>query len=111
MSAKRLTDAQILLKTHIAEVLKAGGWPEEWIQTEYPFSEGRRWRMDIAIPHMRLAFECDGGKWHGGHRRGAALEADYERQNVAIMTGWRLLRFTNEQILDGRALAWLKEWL
>jgi len=51
------------------------------------------------------------GAGHGGHRRGKALEDDYERQNSAIMDGWRLFRFTNDQVLDGRAIRWLEEAL
>jgi very-short-patch-repair endonuclease len=81
------------------------------VLAEYKFHDGRKWKFDIAVPYMHLAFECDGGKWHGGHRRGKALEADYERQNTAIMEGWRVLRFTNEQVLDGTAKAFIERYL
>src|SRR5258707_9278432 len=96
--------AQELLRTHLQELgIKT--------EAEYRFDPARRWRFDLASIEHRIAFECDGGKWSGGHRRGKALEADYERQNAAIMQGWRLLRFTNEQVLKGEALGWLKEHL
>ncbi len=103
--AKRLTDAQELLRTHLGEL----GFDD--VETEYRFCLDRRWLADLASPGRRLLFECDGGMWHGGHRRGKALEADYERQNRAQVEGWRILRFTNRQVLNGEALAWLKEHL
>ena len=122
---RKLSEAQILLCQHLREIFKEQG---DWqIETEYKFAEGRRWKFDVAIPSHRLAFECDGGhRWHRGWHIGkkrrelakrmgrkptSPIEDDYERQNSAIMDGWRLFRFTNEQILDGRARAWLKEVL
>lgn len=107
----KLTSAQLWLVGYLRDYHRRQGWPTEWIVTEHRFHEGRKWRFDVAIPQTRLAFECDGGKWRGGHRRGKALEADYERQNTAIMEGWRLLRFTNEQILGGEAHQFLDKWL
>lgn len=99
---KKLTEAQELLRTHLGEL----GYE---CVPEWQFCDERRWRFDLFCHSLGIGFECDGGKWHGGHRRGKALEADYEKQNKAQMLGFRLLRFTNQQILDGRALAWLKD--
>lgn len=95
---------QILLCTHLKEL---------GIETiaEYQFYPERKWRADLACLDRRLLFEADGGKWHGGHRRGKALEDDYERQNTAILLGWRLLRFTNEQIMSGWAREFVKRWI
>ena len=104
---KKLTQAQILLGVHLEEL----GFTE--INYEYAFNIDRKWRADIQATAPPTAsnrftlFECDGGKWRGGHRRGNALEADYERQNWAQAQGWTIYRFTNEQILDGRAKAWI----
>jgi very-short-patch-repair endonuclease len=101
---KKLTQAQELLRTHLSEL----GLRTE---AEYQWDDERKWRADLACLEHHILFEVDGGKWHGGHRRGKALEDDYERQNSAILDGWRLLRFTNEQVMDGRAKKWLEEWL
>jgi len=109
--AKKQTEAQIWLVDYLREGMKKDGWEPSWVVTEYKFYETRKWQFDVAIPQLRLAFECDGGKWHGGHRRGKALEDDYERQNTAIMEGWRLLRFTNEQILNGWAKQFFDRYL
>jgi very-short-patch-repair endonuclease len=99
------TPAQLLLGVHLKE-LKLGH-----IEYEYRFNPERKWRADLAIPDKRLLFECDGGAFKGGHRRGVALGADYERQNWAQMAGYRILRFTNAQVLSGWAKEFVKSWL
>lgn len=102
MKARKLTDAQNLLRTHLAEL------GHECVP-EWQFCEGRKWRFDLFCGALGIGFEVDGGKWHGGHRRGNALEQDYEKQNMAQLLGFRILRFTNQQVLKGEALAWLRE--
>jgi very-short-patch-repair endonuclease len=100
------TQAQILLKIHLGELL-----PGERIEEEYRFCEGRRWAFDLCVPSIMLALECDGGMWTGGHKRGAALEDDYMKQGTAQMLGWTILRFSNEQVSDGRAREFVNRWL
>lgn len=97
------TDAQVLLAIHLREL-------GVHTQPEYLFCD-RNWRFDLYSMAHNLAFEANGGKWHGGHRRGKAIEDENDKLNTATMLGYRVLQFTNEQILDGRAKAWLKEWL
>jgi very-short-patch-repair endonuclease len=94
----RRTEAQTLLGIHLRELL-----PDERIEEEYRFCEGKRWAFDLCCPKLMLAFECDGGMWTGGHKRGAALEDDYMKQNTAQLLGWTILRFSNEQVDDARA--------
>jgi very-short-patch-repair endonuclease len=100
-----MTAAQMLLRTHLIEL----GYKD--VESEYQFCLDRKWRADLAIPSLRILLECDGGQFRGGHRRGLALERDYEKQNRAQMEGWRILRWTNRQILTGEAFNWLKEHL
>lgn len=97
-----MTEAQILLQIHLSEL---------GIQTvpELRFAPPRRWRFDLACEARKLAFECDGGAFHGGHKRGKALMADYEKQNVAALLGWKLFRFTNDYILNGSAKLFLAD--
>lgn len=97
------TEAQILLGIHLAEL-------RIFASAEYKFCE-RDWRFDWANRDLRLAFECNGGKWSGGHRRGEAIEDENDKINTAILMGWRVLQFTNEQVLDGRTKAFLQEHL
>jgi hypothetical protein len=93
------TQAQILLRIHLREM----GYHDLEIFDEYQFWPQRKWRFDVAIPHQRLAFECSGGNWAGGHRRGKAQEDEYDKLNTATMSGWRVLQWTNGQILNGHA--------
>jgi len=109
------SEAQVLLSDHLKE-LGFGA-----MSFEYQFCHNRKWKADIAATRLvtptppavsyweYFLFECDGGMFHGGHKRGEALEKDYERQNYAIAKGYKLFRFTNRQILNGLAKKWLAE--
>lgn len=99
----KYTNAQILLAVHCREL---GLKPE----FEYRFCQ-RRWAFDLAIPDLRLALECNGGRWTGGHFRGKAVDAEYEKLNTAQMLGWRVLQFTNEFAEEGAAKAFIEKWL
>jgi len=70
---------------------------------------GRRWRFDWALPSpsVMVAVEIDGGKqmvrWSEKKRRYVVIgshnsEDDMERQNVAVVLGWRVLRFTPDML-------------
>lgn len=96
-------EAEILLKVHLQEL----GFKD--IEEQYRFAPPRRFTFDLAIPDMRLAFECDGGQFTGGHRRSEALAKDYEKQNLAQLQGWRILRFVNRDILNGTAKEFLED--
>jgi very-short-patch-repair endonuclease len=65
----------------------------------------RRWRFDFCWPLDMLAAEVDGGEWtRGRHNRGAGMAADNEKINEATLLGWRVFRFTGEQVQNGYAL-------
>lgn len=66
-------------------------------QQEYRFDEKRKWRFDCAWPTERVAVEIDGGQWvaNGGrHNR----DSDREKLNNAAAMGWRVLRFSTQQV-------------
>lgn len=48
-------------------------------------------RVDFAYPEWLLAIEFDG---HDAHRTPAQLQRDLTRQNLLVMAGWTVLRFT-----------------
>jgi hypothetical protein len=96
------TPAQILLGIHLAEL----GFR---VTAEHYFCE-RDWRFDWADQKAKLAFECNGGMWTGGHRRGKRIEQENDKLNTATALGWKVFVFTNAQILDGRAKAFLSEF-
>lgn len=101
---RKLTPAQRLLGIHLKEL---GLKP----YFEYLVTPDRKWRFDLACPEERLAFEVNGGRWTGGHYRGKAQDNEYDKLNSAQLDGWRVLQFTNEFVLKGRAKAWLEEYL
>jgi very-short-patch-repair endonuclease len=48
-----------------------------------------------------VAVELEGGTNTGGrHVRPAGYEQDVEKYNQAVVLGWRLLRFTSQQLDD-----------
>ena len=100
----KLTVAQILLGKHLKEL---GLEPE----FEWRICDCHKWRFDVVCLDQRIGIEANGGKWSGGHRRGKAIEDENDKLNTATLGGWRVLQFTNEQILSGRAKEFLKEHL
>ena len=98
------TEAQILLGVHLAEL-------RIFVSAEYKFFEPREWRFDWANRERRLAFECNGGQFSGGHRRSKAVDDENEKLNMATLLGWRVLQFTNAYVLDGRAKKFIADWL
>jgi len=97
----------VLLGIHLRELSKSLR-----IEYEVEFNPDRKWRADVYLPDLRILIEADGGVRPGGkgHKRGAALEDDYVKQNTAQMQGFRLLRFSNGQIERGEAKEFLRRW-
>jgi len=106
MKRSKKTPAQMLLLTHLREL----GLLHDY-RWEHRFDERRLFRFDLADMTSRIGYECDGGQFSGGHMRGKAIESQYEKDRLAQLQGWRVMRFTNRQILTGEAKAWLKEHL
>jgi very-short-patch-repair endonuclease len=101
----RKNEAQILLGQHINELKISYGM-------EYQFDKSRRWRADFYLIEHGILIEIEGSVWtQGRHTRGAGFLADMEKYNTATMLGYRVLRFSTQQVLDGTARAFLKEWL
>lgn len=104
----------------LAFQLKAAKIPFE---REFRFAPPRRWRFDFVVKlppwgpaatfcvDTCMAIEVEGGAWNGGHKRGKAADTDTEKSNAAVMAGWRVLRFTTAQVVDGRALGTIERSL
>ena len=120
MSAKPNNIASILLAKHLKEL----GLPFE---REYPFASqiGRKWRFDFVLLDLGnieilengmvlshpppIAIEIEGAIWaQGRHTRGKGFQEDLVKYNHAMMMGYRVLRFSTEDVLRGRARAFLK---
>lgn len=68
---------------------------------EYQFFKGRKWRFDFAIPNKKIAIEIEGGVYtNGRHTRPKGYLGDMEKYNAATMCGWKLLRFTPQQMFS-----------
>ena len=104
IKGKSITPAQLTLKTHLEELGVATVF-------EFRFLEGRKFAFDLYNANTRIGFEADGGTWTGGHMRNKKIEQQYEKDRLAQLHGYRILRFTNRQILCGEAKKWLQEHL
>ncbi len=56
--------------------------------------------IDFANRQHRIAIEVDGRAFHTDHR---SFERDRVRQNILVLLGWTILRFTWEQIINDPA--------
>lgn len=117
--APKLTPEQRLLLEQL--------WGEGYAaMPEVRFHPQRKWRIDVAvaatgvvwpatewnIDDRAIAIEIDGGAWsRGRHVRGAGFVADLEKMNALTELGWRILRFTPQQVRNGEALAQIRRCL
>jgi hypothetical protein len=72
-------------------------WTSSWI-ANYPLRDERGAvvaEIDFAAPSLRIAIEVDGRAFHSDR---AAFERDRVRQNLLVLGGWTVLRFTWERI-------------
>ena len=77
------------------------------VEYERPVCEGRKFAWDVAVPEARIAIELD-GFFKGRHGKG--FGSDYEKQNIGVMQGWRVLRFANSDVLKStRAYDFIRE--
>ena len=66
---------------------------------EHAFALPRRFRFDFAWCRERLACELDGKVWAmGRHNRGSGIIRDWEKRNMAVLLGWRVIGFTTDDL-------------
>jgi hypothetical protein len=85
-----------------------------FIEKEKKFWYARKWAFDFSLimHRMALGIEIEGGAWtQGRHTRGKGFIADMEKYNHAALLGWRVLRFTPQQVLKGEAIAFIRRVL
>lgn len=62
---------------------------------EYKFLENRRFRFDLAIPSLKIAFEYEGiFSDVSRHTSIKGYTNDIRKYNLATLNGWRVLRYT-----------------
>jgi very-short-patch-repair endonuclease len=77
---------------------------------EFRFHPDRKWRFDFAWPEKMVAVEVEGGTWSGGrHTTGLGFQKDCEKYNAATALGWRVFRYTSEQVRSGMAVNQIRE--
>jgi hypothetical protein len=93
-------------RTRMALVL--GGLPPPAVQHPV-IVRGRRYHLDLAYPHRKIAIEYDGED----HRRQARARRDLEREAALVAAGWRVLRFDAHVVLfdPARIVAKVREAL
>lgn len=66
---------------------------------EHKFMAKRRFRFDFAFVGQKLAIEIEGGTWmRGRHNRAQGFEQDCSKYNLAVLEGWRVLRYTGDML-------------
>ena len=78
-----------------ARILINAGLPAPHFEFSIPWEADRR--FDVAYPAQLLAVEWDSRRWH---TQADALVRDRERDRRAVLHGWRVLRFTWEDVTD-----------
>lgn len=80
-------------------------------EAEYKLPGLGRYRIDVAIPDLRLAIEVEGGIWMStasgrskGHAHPKRFLSDMKKYNLISRERWFLLRYTPEQVQSGDAL-------
>jgi very-short-patch-repair endonuclease len=102
-------DAGTVLEIHLRELgLK--------FEREFIFSTERKWRADFLIldakSFMPFLIEIEGSVWtQGRHTRGSGFLKDMEKYNTATMLGYRVLRFSTQQVERGEAKEFLRKFL
>jgi very-short-patch-repair endonuclease len=68
-------------------------------EREFRFHPNRKWRVDFAWPASMLAVEIEGMAYGGGrHQRREGFTRDAEKYRALVAAGWRLLRFTSDEL-------------
>lgn len=62
---------------------------------DYKFLDGIKYELDFAWPEYKFGIEIQGGQYlkKSGHSNIAGLERDYEKMNLAILNGWKVLQY------------------
>jgi hypothetical protein len=87
-----------VLESLFRVLLVRAGLPAPVTQRVVRGKDGRRiGRVDFAWPDCRLVVESDGFAFHADRR---GYRADRRRGNALVLAGWRVLRFSWEDVVD-----------
>jgi hypothetical protein len=83
------------LETRLHALISRAGLPLPTAQFRPPWLKSVNGRVDLAYVDERLIVEGDSRRFHGTPE---SFQADRHRDNLAQLAGWRILRFTWEDI-------------
>lgn len=84
--------AKITGKDHIEFILMATKVPFE---KEYKFLPDRKFAFDFCLPSHRIAIEYEGiFSAKSRHTTAGGYSGDATKYNLAVINGWRVLRYT-----------------
>lgn len=79
---------------------------------EYKALKDRQYPWDFSWPEHRLLVEIQGAIYQrGAHSRGAGIERDMEKLNLATLAGYRCMQFSRRMIEDGTAVEMIRQAL
>ena len=100
-TTKRQVRPRITAEDRIAAAFEQAGLA---FVREHKFHPTRKWRADFLVgcwPNHVL-IEYEGGVWsRGRHTRGAGYAADCEKYREAVKLGFRVMRYTSQDLKDG----------
>ena len=79
------------LESRLLEVIRLASLPEPDLQYRPAWLKHVNGRVDHSYTEEKLVIEGDSREWHGDEY---TFQADRERDNLAQLAGWRILRFT-----------------
>ena len=98
------------LELELLAQIRMVGLPEP--VREYRAIPGRRFRFDFAWPDKMLLCEVQGAIFvKGGHSTGVGIMRDHEKNNLAVIQGWRVIYVNSKTIDSGKAVAEIEEAL
>ena len=71
---------------------------------------GREFKFDFCYPEKKLLIEVQGAIWAGrrgeqsGHSSGVGIMRDHEKNNLAVINGYRVLYVNGNTIRSGEAV-------
>lgn len=90
-------EAESWLESTFLRIVREAGLPPPRVQTSITPGHGGRYRLDARYDEQRLVIEVDGHATHATRRQ---RQADAERDMRLLADGWRVIRFTYEDIVE-----------
>jgi hypothetical protein len=110
----RRIGAKLTAEAEFRQQVQLAGLPDPELEHKFAERAGRRWRFDVAWPTFMLAVEIEGlvvreigGEWvvQGRHATVTGFREDCVKYARAVILGWGVLRFEQNQVRSGAALA------